>query len=135
VYAVITTNRETKFDIMKMDEGYDTVIGEGGTDISGGQKQRVAIARGLLCNASIFVLDEATSALDNTTQSRVLEAISNLGNDHTVLMIAHRLSTIIDSDMIFYIGDGHVVASGTHQDLLNKCPEYRELYFAESSAL
>lgn len=122
-------------DIMKMDEGYDTVIGEGGTDISGGQKQRLAIARGLLCNASIFVLDEATSALDNTTQSKVLEAISNLGNDHTVLMIAHRLSTIIDSDMIFYIGDGHVVASGTHQDLLKKCPEYRELYFAESSAL
>ena len=121
-------------DIMKMDEGYDTVIGEGGMDISGGQKQRLAIARGLLCNASIFVLDEATSALDNTTQSKVLEAISNLGDDHTVLMIAHRLSTIIDSDMIFYIGDGHVVASGTHQDLLKKCPEYRELYFAESSA-
>ena len=121
-------------DIMKMDEGYDTVIGEGGTDISGGQKQRLAIARGLLCNASIFVLDEATSALDNTTQSKVLEAISNLGNDHTVLMIAHRLSTIIDSDMIFYIGDGHVVASGTHQDLLKKCLEYRKLYFAESSA-
>lgn len=121
-------------DIMKMDEGYDTVIGEGGMDISGGQKQRLAIARGLLCNASIFVLDEATSALDNTTQSKVLEAVSNLGNDHTVLMIAHRLSTIIDSDMIFYIGDGHVVASGTHQELLQKCPEYRELYFAESSA-
>lgn len=92
-----------------------------------------AIARGLLCNASIFVLDEATSALDNTTQSKVLEAVSNLGNDHTVLVIAHRLSTIIDSDMIFYIGDGHVVACGRHQELLQKCPEYRELYYAESS--
>ena len=121
-------------DIMRMEDGYDTVLGEGGTDISGGQKQRLAIARGLLCNASIFVLDEATSALDNTTQSKVLEAIKYLGEDHTVLLIAHRLSTVLDADVIFYIGDGHVIGQGTHEELLANCPEYRELYQAEAKA-
>ncbi len=121
-------------DIMKMEEGYDTVLGEGGTDISGGQKQRLAIARGLLCNASIFVLDEATSALDNTTQSKVLEAIKYLGEDHTVLLIAHRLSTVLDADIIFYIGDGHVIGQGTHEELLANCPEYRSLYQAEAKS-
>ena len=121
-------------DIMAMEEGYETVLGEGGVDISGGQKQRLAIARGLLCNASIFVLDEATSALDNNTQSKVLDAIKNLGENHTVLLIAHRLSTVVDSDVIFYIGDGHVIGSGRHEELLEKCDEYRELYQAEASA-
>ena len=118
-------------DIMSMEEGYDTVLGEGGVDISGGQKQRLAIARGLLCNASIFVLDEATSALDNNTQAKVLDAIKSLGEDHTVLLIAHRLSTVIDADVIFYIADGHVVDSGRHEELLEKCDEYRKLYNAE----
>ncbi len=121
-------------DIMEMEEGYDTVLGEGGIDISGGQKQRLAIARGLLCDATIFVLDEATSALDNKTQARVMEAIKNIGKDHTVLVIAHRLSTIVDSDVIFYIGDGHVVGQGTHAELMENCEEYRQLYLAEDSA-
>ena len=120
-------------DIMNMEEGYDTMLGEGGVDISGGQKQRLAIARGLLCNASIFVLDEATSALDNNTQSKVLQAIKNIGEDHTVLLIAHRLSTVVDSDVIFLIGDGHVQASGSHEELLSNSPEYRDLYLAEST--
>ena len=120
-------------DIMNMEEGYDTILGEGGVDISGGQKQRLAIARGLLCNASIFVLDEATSALDNNTQSKVLEAIKNLGEDHTVLLIAHRLSTVVDADVIFYIGEGKVIGSGKHEELLANCEEYRTLYHAESS--
>jgi ABC-type multidrug transport system fused ATPase/permease subunit len=117
-----------------MEEGYDTILGEGGVDISGGQKQRLAIARGLLCNASIFVLDEATSALDNNTQSKVLEAIKNIGENHTVLLIAHRLSTVVDADVIFYIGEGKVIGSGKHDELLANCEEYRKLYHAEASA-
>lgn len=121
-------------DIMHMEEGYDTILGEGGIDISGGQKQRLAIARGLLCNASIFVLDEATSALDNNTQSKVLEAIKNIGENHTVLLIAHRLSTVVDADVIFYIGEGKVIGSGKHDELLANCEEYRKLYHAEASA-
>lgn len=121
-------------DIMKMEDGYDTMLGEGGVDISGGQKQRLAIARGLLCNASIFVLDEATSALDNNTQSKVLDAIKNIADDHTVLLIAHRLSTVVDADVIFLIGEGHVMASGTHEELLENSEDYRELYHAEASA-
>ena len=119
---------------MHMEEGYDTILGEGGVDISGGQKQRLAIARGLLCNASIFVLDEATSALDNNTQSKVLEAIKNIGENHTVLLIAHRLSTVVDADVIFYIGEGKVIGSGKHDELLANCEEYRKLYQAEASA-
>ena len=120
-------------DITKMEDGYDTLLGEGGIDISGGQKQRLAIARGLLCNASIFILDEATSALDNNTQSKVLEAIKNIGKNHTVLLIAHRLSTVVDSDVIFLIGDGHVLASGTHEELMEKSADYHKLYQAEAT--
>lgn len=118
-------------DIMAMENGYDTIIGEGGVTLSGGQRQRVAIARGLLCDADIFALDEATSALDNNTQAHVLEAIRKVSRDHTVLLIAHRLSTIVDADVIFFIGDGKVIASGTHQQLMDSCSEYRKLYQAE----
>lgn len=120
-------------DIMGMEKGYDTVLGEDGVDISGGQKQRLAIARGFLCDASVFVLDEATSALDNNTQSKVLDAIRNLGKEHTVLVIAHRLSTVVNADVIFYISDGHIIDSGSHEELLVRCDEYRELYHSEVS--
>ena len=114
-----------------MENGYDTIIGEGGVTLSGGQRQRVAIARGLLCNVDIFALDEATSALDNNTQAHVLESIRKVSRDHTVLLIAHRLSTIVEADVIFLLGDGKVIASGTHQQLMESCSEYRKLYQAE----
>lgn len=119
-------------DIQKMDNGYDTILGEGGVDISGGQRQRLAIARGLLNNTSIFAFDEATSALDNETQAKVLEAVEKLGDEHTVLIIAHRLSTVINSDIIFFVKDGKIHASGSHEELLNTCEAYRSLYNSES---
>ncbi len=119
-------------DIMNMENGYDTMLGEGGVDISGGQKQRLAIARGLLCDTGIFILDEATSALDNNTQNEVLKAIDKLCENHTVMVIAHRLSTIIKADVIFYIKDGKVYAQGTHAELMEKCDEYKNLYLAEA---
>ena len=121
-------------DIMKMENGYDTLLGEGGIDISGGQRQRLAIARGLINNTSIFALDEATSALDNETQARVLEAVDRIGKDHTVLIIAHRLSTVINADIIFYVKDGIIHASGTHEELLTNCEAYRNLYNSETTS-
>lgn len=119
-------------DIMKMDNGYDTLLGEGGVDISGGQRQRLAIARGLLNDTRIFAFDEATSALDNETQSKVLEAVEKLGDEHTVLIIAHRLSTVINADVIFFVKDGKIHASGTHEELLETCEAYNSLYNSES---
>ena len=115
-------------DIMNMAEGYDTVIGEGGTNLSGGQKQRLAIARSLLRDSRILLLDEATSALDNVTQSRIRDALHNVRKDHTVIMVAHRLSTIIDADQIIYMEDGKVLDEGTHSELMQRCTPYKELY-------
>ncbi len=115
-------------DIINMPEGYDTVIGEGGTNLSGGQRQRLAIARSLLRDFRILLLDEATSALDNLTQTRIKETISNVRKDHTVIVVAHRLSTIIDADRIIYIEDGRVLDEGTHSELISRCRPYMELY-------
>lgn len=115
-------------DIMNMTEGYDTVIGEGGTNLSGGQRQRLAIARCLLRDFRILLLDEATSALDNVTQARIKEALHNVRKNHTVIMVAHRLSTIIDADHIIYLEDGKILDEGSHSELIARCAPYRELY-------
>ena len=120
-------------DIMNMEDGYDTVVSEGGSDLSGGQRQRLAIARGLLRNAPVLLLDEATSALDNTTQNEVMTAIKGIQGHQTVLLIAHRLSAITYADIIFMIREGHVLAHGTHRQLMENCEEYRELYLAEQN--
>jgi len=115
-------------DIMNKPEGYDTIIGEGGTNLSGGQKQRLAIARCLLKDFKILLLDEATSALDNITQSKIKEALRNIREKHTVIMVAHRLSTIIDADQIIYMEDGRILDQGTHNELMQRCEPYKELY-------
>lgn len=119
-------------EIMSMPKGFDTVIGEGGTNISGGQCQRIAIARALIRNSRILLLDEATSALDNITQIRIQKAIENLHGDRTVIVIAHRLSTIINADVIFFIEDGRILDSGTHKELMESCASYRSLYGCET---
>lgn len=115
-------------DIEKMPDGYDTLIGEGGTNLSGGQRQRLAIARALLKDFRILLLDEATSALDNVTQSKIQGAIRNVGKDHTVIIVAHRLSTIADADKIIYLEDGRVLDEGSHEEMMARCAPYRELY-------
>ena len=118
-------------DISNMEDGYDTVIGEGGANLSGGQMQRLAIARSLLKDFRILLLDEATSALDNVTQAKIQKALQNVRKDHTVVMIAHRLSTIIDADKILYLNDGRILDEGTHSELMLRCDPYRELYETE----
>ena len=117
--------------IESLPEKYDTVVGEGGVILSGGQRQRLAIARAFVQKTEIILFDEATSALDNETQQKIQQAINNLKEDYTILIIAHRLTTIINCDKINFIEDGKVIASGTHDELLKSCSEYKHLYISE----
>ena len=117
--------------INTLPDKYDTIVGEGGITLSGGQKQRLAIARALIQKTEIILFDEATSALDNETQKEIQKAIANLQGEYTILIIAHRLSTIIDSDRILFLNDGHIEAEGTHENLLENCPNYKHLYETE----
>ena len=117
--------------INTLPDKYDTIVGEGGITLSGGQKQRLAIARALIQKTEIILFDEATSALDNETQKEIQEAIHNMQGEYTILIIAHRLSTIIDSDRILFLNNGHIEAEGTHESLLENCPNYKHLYETE----
>ena len=117
--------------IMTLPDKYDTLVGEGGITLSGGQRQRLAIARSLLKKTEIILFDEATSALDNETQKDIQTAINNMKGEYTILIIAHRLSTVINSDRILFIDDGRVIASGTHDELMSSCLDYRHLYETE----
>ena len=121
--------------IMSLPKKYNTVIGEGGVNLSGGQKQRIAIARTLLKNAKVILFDEATSALDNESQEYIKKTIDNLVGTHTIIIVAHRLSTIMDSDIIYLIDNGKVLARGNHKELLKTSSLYRRLYNPEMSSL
>ncbi len=114
--------------IMRMPQGYDTVIGEKGFRLSGGEKQRIAIARAILKNAPILILDEATSALDSESESLVQAALGNLMQGRTVMVIAHRLSTVRRANRIAVIEEGRITAVGSHDELLNTSPTYQRLY-------
>ena len=121
-------------DIIKMEKGFDTMIGEGGVTLSGGQRQRIALARAFLKTTPILMLDEATSALDSIAQAKVQSVIEQMHGKQTIIIIAHRLSTVINCDRIFVLGKGKLVAQGSHKELLEKSEEYRELYKEESTA-
>ncbi len=114
--------------IVKMDQGYDTIIGEQGVRLSGGQRQRLCIARALLKNAPLLILDEATSSLDSEAELEVQKALENLMAGRTTLVIAHRLSTIQNADRIVVLADGCIVEEGQHEELLRLNGEYRRLY-------
>ena len=114
--------------ILRMPQGYSTVIGEKGFRLSGGERQRMAIARAILKNAPILILDEATSSLDAESESLVQAALANLMQGRTVLVIAHRLGTIRRANRIAVLEDGRITAIGTHEELLTASPTYQRLY-------
>jgi subfamily B ATP-binding cassette protein MsbA len=114
--------------ILRMPQGYDTVIGEKGFRLSGGEKQRLAIARAILKNSPILILDEATSSLDAESESLVQIALANLMQDRTTVVIAHRLGTIRRANRIAVLEDGRITAIGPHEQLLEISPTYQRLY-------
>jgi ATP-binding cassette, subfamily B, bacterial MsbA len=114
--------------ILKLSQGYDTIIGEQGVMLSGGQRQRLSIARALLKNAPILILDEATSSLDTESEREVQAALDRLMEKRTVLVIAHRLSTVRNVDRILVLSEGEIIEEGVHRELMAIGGEYKKLY-------
>jgi len=114
--------------IMGFPLGYDTPVGEHGTQLSGGQRQRIAVARALIKNAPIILLDEATAALDSESEQQVQEAIEHLCQNRTTIVIAHRLHTIMHADAILVVEGGEIVERGRHDDLLRRAGRYASFF-------
>ena len=114
--------------IDKLENKYQTLIGENGVRLSGGEKQRLSIARAFLKNSKIILLDEATSSLDSETEEKIQKALDKLTSNKTTVVIAHRLSTILNSDKIYVMDKGMVVDTGNHEELLNKSDTYKNYY-------
>ena len=114
-------------NIIGFTEGYETVLGERGVTVSGGQKQRISIARALLKDTPILILDDSVSAVDTKTEKKILENLRRTRAGRTTILIAHRISTIENMDKILFLDQGKLLAAGTHQELLERCPEYRKM--------
>lgn len=112
-------------NIAEFRNGYKTVLGERGVTVSGGQKQRISIARAMMKNAPVLILDDAVSAVDTETEKKILENLRLTRKGKTTILIAHRISTVKGMDKIIYLEDGAVAAIGTHEELMNTCPEYK----------
>ncbi len=120
--------------IGKMEEGYDSMIAQGGTQVSGGQQQRLSIARALIRKPEIYVFDDTFSALDFRTDARLRAALKKETRDATVIIVAQRVSTVMDADQIVVLDDGRMVGIGTHRELLNSCPVYYGIVSSQLSA-
>lgn len=120
--------------IMRLESGYDTVVGGAGGHLSGGERQRIAIARAMLKDASIVILDEATAYTDPENEAIIQSAVAKLVQGKTLIVIAHRLSTITDSDKIVVVNQGRINAEGTHEELLSSCTLYQEMWRAHMEA-
>ena len=121
--------------IMKLDKGYDTVIGEGGASLSGGEKQRISIARAMMKSAPIIILDEATANVDPENEKELVQAIEELTRKKTVIMIAHRLKTVRNADKIVVIDKGKIVQEGKHEELIKQEGIYKTFINARELAV
>ena len=114
-------------NIQSFQQGYDTVLGERGVTVSGGQKQRISIARALLKDSPVLILDDSVSAVDTRTEKAILKNLRATRAGRTTILIAHRISTIESLDKILFLDDGKLLDAGTHQELLDRCPDYRKM--------
>ncbi|HNB54704.1 MAG TPA: ATP-binding cassette domain-containing protein, partial [Anaerolineales bacterium] len=114
--------------ILRLPDGYSTIVGERGLTLSGGQRQRIAIARALLMNPRILILDDSTSSVDTETEHLIQQALNELMSGRTTFVIAHRLSTVRRADLILVMDQGRIVERGTHDELLALNGLYREIY-------
>lgn len=117
--------------VMAFNDGYDTVLDQGGTNVSGGQKQRLCIARALLKQPKIIIFDDSTSAVDTATEAKIRTAFRTSLKDSTKIIIAQRISSVIDADQIIVINDGRITGVGTHDELIADNTEYQEIYYSQ----
>ena len=120
--------------IERLPNGYQTLVGEGGTYLSGGEQQRVGIARAILKDSPVVVLDEATAYADPENEAKILDGLARLIKDKTVIIIAHRLSTVTHADQILVIDQGKIVERGTHADLVDSRGLYEKMWNTYSRA-
>ena len=112
-------------------EGYETELGQGGVNVSGGQKQRLCIARALLKKPKILILDDSTSAVDTATEAKIRESFSSKLKDTTKIIIAQRITSVMEADEILVLDDGQIVGCGSHEQLLENCEAYQEIYYSQ----
>ena len=113
--------------INELEQGFDTEISQGGTNVSGGQRQRLSIARALVKKAPIYIFDDTFSALDFKTDAKLRKALREYTQNATVFIVAQRVSTIMQADQIVVLDEGKIVGIGKHEDLLKNCKVYREI--------
>ena len=111
--------------------GYDSDLGQGGSNVSGGQKQRLCIARALLKKPKILILDDSTSAVDTATEAKIRESFSTTLKDTTKIIIAQRIGSVESADKIIVLDDGRIIGMGTHEELMKNCEAYQEIYYSQ----
>lgn len=121
--------------VMEQPEGYNTVLVQGGLNLSGGQKQRLCIARAMIKNPKILILDDSTSAVDTATEAKIRDSFYNQFKDTTVIIIAQRISSVKDADKIIVLDDGRIDAMGNHEQLMQSCEIYQEIYSTQQKGV
>ena len=117
--------------VASFSHGYDTDLGQGGVNVSGGQKQRLCIARALLKKPKILILDDSTSAVDTATEAKIRQCFQTTLKDTTKIIIAQRISSVESADLILVLDEGRIVGQGNHQQLIQSCPAYQEIYYSQ----